>query len=382
MSSRTQRSVDAGLLPGRPTISASVRHEVCNLLFLVVIVDILLQKYVLQRSVMKLTKKQISINENPNYWTWFEKWWDEDFSYEALLSKDILNEEDKQIYEDVKRRNHGNLVKFAGRDWHPYNIPPHDLEGNLADGLLKNTQNILNGIKKLSIVQGIIRVDFNPDLLTARCAVWSHFGGNIPRNLEHMDRCLLTNDSISSRTFTSCRVLTTTLLAENNISFRNCYFEEYLKFSAKYNASVDLQNACGLKSVKFIKCHNVEIQNSFIKNISLVISHDTNVNLSFPRNHTASLRIENYDPSKSLLALGLIVNWGNDHNIFISDCKIKEFHSNSDTVEGLHFSTLGNLRMINCKVDTEFSLNVDEISSLDFSGCDFSAGFNFTGAKV
>jgi len=81
---------------------------------------------------MALTEIQEQFNDDPQYWLWFEKWWSEDYSWDGLDSKETLSGEPlKTTYTHYIAET--DLVEAFGRMWHPLNLPPHDLNGNIID---------------------------------------------------------------------------------------------------------------------------------------------------------------------------------------------------------------------------------------------------------
>lgn len=86
---------------------------------------------------MALTELQEQFNDDPRYWLWFEKWWNEDYSWDGLDSKETLSGEPlKATYTQYVAEIH--LVEAFERKWHPLNLPPHDLSGNIIDeGLVR-----------------------------------------------------------------------------------------------------------------------------------------------------------------------------------------------------------------------------------------------------
>ncbi len=76
----------------------------------------------------KLTDLQITINDDPKYWEWFDKWWEQDFSWAGLAKKNIYNS--NQTLQDYWSGERDDLIEFAGRNWTRFHLPFHDQEGN------------------------------------------------------------------------------------------------------------------------------------------------------------------------------------------------------------------------------------------------------------
>ena len=100
---------------------------------------------------MTLNDAQKKISEDPRYWTWFKKWWDADFSWEGLATKQTLfAKSDEKVPTAIPMQtyypagfNEENLLTAFGKRWHVMNIPPHDLQGNPNPELIERAANYL-----------------------------------------------------------------------------------------------------------------------------------------------------------------------------------------------------------------------------------------------
>ena len=89
-------------------------------------------------SIDDLNKDQKDINPDPRYWTWFEQWWAQDFSWGKRKDNDKSTGLARHTYglqphvqtlQDYWKEESGNLIDFAGKKWTRFHLPPHDKEG-------------------------------------------------------------------------------------------------------------------------------------------------------------------------------------------------------------------------------------------------------------
>jgi len=90
------------------------------------------------KSVDDLNKDQRDINPDPLYWTWFEQWWAQDFSWEGLAKRKIEGWDDGRTLQDYWHDEKDRLIEFGKdkngklRQWTIFHQPPHDLEGKTS----------------------------------------------------------------------------------------------------------------------------------------------------------------------------------------------------------------------------------------------------------
>lgn len=159
-----------------------------------------------------LNDAQKKINEDPRYWTWFQKWWDTDFSWEGLATKQTLfakSDEKTPIAIPMQTyypagQNNENLLKAFGKLWHVMNIPPHDLQGNPNPNILDRAANYL-AIKTFISSQ----------------------------TFEEIHGCVWLNDTYSSQVATSAYFSRTSAILKEATSARpiktawNCYVDKW-----------------------------------------------------------------------------------------------------------------------------------------------------------
>ncbi len=87
-----------------------------------------------------LTQAQKDINDDHHYWDWFDAWWDQDFSWEGLAKRKIIDHSDGRTLQDYWREEEleGRLINFAGRKWTRFHLPMHDKGGKIEEELGKH----------------------------------------------------------------------------------------------------------------------------------------------------------------------------------------------------------------------------------------------------
>ncbi|MDQ7076993.1 MAG: hypothetical protein Q9M45_04020 [Robiginitomaculum sp.] len=50
------------------------------------------------KSEKDLSEEQYKINPDPRYWTWFEQWWAQDFSWEGLAEQTVAEGNTQEYY--------------------------------------------------------------------------------------------------------------------------------------------------------------------------------------------------------------------------------------------------------------------------------------------
>src|ERR1043166_4336295 len=80
--------------------------------------------------------------QNEHFRKAFQRWWDEDWSWDGLATKyrraNLGSEPDEALgtLQDVWLEEEGNLIRFAGRRWTPFHLPPFDRDGNACPAQL------------------------------------------------------------------------------------------------------------------------------------------------------------------------------------------------------------------------------------------------------
>ncbi|MBL4617873.1 MAG: pentapeptide repeat-containing protein [Robiginitomaculum sp.] len=144
-----------------------------------------------------LNSKQKDINDDPAYWDHFDRWWDQDFSWDGLANKNIYNS--GQTLQNYWWDEREDLIEFAKKKWTRFHLPFHDKDGNLSprhefteDQIAQWQQEITKKLDEASTKQvaqftGVIFPEnfmstrprtADPDMDIHLRADWARFGDN------------------------------------------------------------------------------------------------------------------------------------------------------------------------------------------------------------
>lgn len=326
---------------------------------------------------MKLTRAQKEINDSPLYWAWFKKWWDEDFSYEAIIEKDTFSQADLTLFERFSSQKRS----FAGREWHPFNIPPHDLDGNIPTSELDSTSNLIGNAYRQSKIIGVIRKDFHSASFKATSAFWCRFDSQHGDNQKMFENCLFEASGLSGEKFSFCYFLNSTISCSRSVNFENCYFNTNLKISTSHSDTILINKGIGLDVLHVTNFSNLNFSKTRAKNLHLSPNHNATISIHVPSKFSSNILVKN-PPSDVLSKCSIVIKGGAGHDIKVENFNIDILNSDGHPYGDLKFDTLKSISLLNCTLSSELSLSIGKIERIYCNIANFSKGIHFEGGEV
>ena len=334
---------------------------------------------------MELTTAQIEINPNPEYWEWFKKWWDEDFSWEGL--KDKKTPEGTPL-QDHYSHNSDKLIERFDREWHPVNAPYHDREGNIKKDHstdISLARVTLDNLKENAYI-GIVKP---PNTFRAKQLFDHDWNSSSSFNFSNNKIGAFDNSFLNSPT-PSAKIFKNSILSENtpvqsnsgnSLEFINCTFLTTYSLNGRNDGSVTLEN-CTFKTAISLAFNNLKIEN--IKTSSIIIKpvastreNISNFNLKLDMNkaNTATIKIRHpLETDKKVINAIVDISFGTKQKLIIANLNFNEFK--------LGHPKMGELKISNCSFSKKVRLLDRQIKKLNVSNSIFKKGISAHGITL
>ena len=341
---------------------------------------------------MPLTEKQKEINSDPLYWKWFEKWWAEDFSYQAVLDRSIIPDNELHCFTKMnfhRRTVDTHPINFAERDWHPMHLPEHDLAGNVAEeALILRARKSLEISRGITDISGVIRPDFNLNRKEIKSYNWCVVHSNLDRiNNVNFQNCLINISVLRQENYLNCCFLKERITPQTALNLKGCHFQKTVEMSALKTNSIIIDKAKNIESLKLLNPNIVEIRHSFIKNIEIESSRDFKAILRL-QNTSASINLLSID--NQMVGVDLNLKGKTKYDLHFDGVKVNRFNAKFDEN---NFESVGSLSSINTIFDSPINfsgvlidnikhLNSSFVNGLKVTNCTIDGGCEFLGVKI
>lgn len=329
---------------------------------------------------MNLTDAQKKINEDSNYWKWFEQWWEQDFSWMGLKNKKTPNGIPLQGHYN---RNSGNLVNRFGRDWHPVNAPYHDKDGNLVhdnSSLISWARDTLNNLRE-NVYIGVLKP---PNTFTHKQGYSHYWSKSSSFNFSttrvgSIKNCLVdVAGGIDSRVFNNSIITVaspTRATSQGVFTFNDCTFSTASQLNGRHDASVIL-NDCTFQNAVIIRFNIISIEN--IKTSSIDIHpvesglqdvSNFNLKLNMNKTHAAAINIIHRKKSDKKVTQAVAeISLGSKQELYVSNIN---FHTLK-----LGNKSMKTLEIDNCNFASKLKLIEAKIINLKIYNSTFKRGIN------